>query len=183
MQLEPDAYRVYDHVPPHLHLPGHTYMLTASTLYHQPFFDTPEKLHHLLATIMLEARRFGWQLFAWAVMLHHYHLIAPAPEDKTNMSDLFCTIHSQTAFRLNRMDGQTGRQVWWNYWDHCIVTDQEYWGRLNYVLNNPVKHHLAANAYTYPWCSMRDFVESADAELRKTVMRLKTAELDERDRF
>jgi putative transposase len=73
-------------------------------------------------------------------MNNHYHFIAQAPTDETDLPSLIKSNHSKSAILVNRLDNVIGRRVWYNYWDTCIRSESEYWTRLKYILLNPERH-------------------------------------------
>jgi len=51
-------------------------------------------------------------------------------------------LHGVTSHDLNALEGVTGRQVWFNFWDTKLTRQHGYLARLNYVHQNAVKHGL-----------------------------------------
>jgi putative transposase len=86
-------------------------------------------------------------------------------------------LHSETARKLNTLDGTKARQVWFNYWDIRLTFEKSYWARLNYVHQNPVKHNLVLVANQYPWCSAAWFERTASPAMVKTIYSFKTERL------
>ncbi len=167
---EPEYYHSGIHTPAHLFIPNATYIVTAGTLKRARLFDTPDKLDYLLKTLLQEAARWQWSLHAWAVMPNHYHLILAAPVHPDTLADLIRSVHSRSAAWLNKRDETPGRRVWFNYWDTCLTSDKSYWNRMNYVLNNPVKHRYTDDALAYRWSSMQLFQEQAEPHLRDLIL-------------
>ena len=166
---EPITPRRWHHRPNHLFELGRTYMVTASTLHSQRLFDTPARLSFLEAALLSETKTHGWNVEAWAVFPNHYHVVASSPQDGRTLRNWVRAVHSQTARELNAMDGMPGRQVWFQFWDNCISFVASYYARLNYVLNNPVKHGYAERAEEYPYGCARWFGQNADAVFVKRV--------------
>lgn len=159
----------WKHAPLHLFVPNSLYMITASTLYKQPFFTTPDKLRLLQETLFETAQAYRWDLQAWALFSNHYHLIVRAPDDGLSLKRLIQRLHSQSARLVNEIDQTPGRRVWFQYWDTCLTYEKSYYARLNYVHNNPVKHRLVSIAEQYPFCSAAWFKSHASVEFRKKV--------------
>ncbi|MEJ5347021.1 MAG: transposase [Chloroflexus sp.] len=159
----------WHHSPAHLFVPNAFYIVTASTLCHQPLFNSPQKLHILQSALFEIMQAYNWQLQAWAIFSNHYHFIAQSPEDSSSLKSLIQRFHSQTARAINVLDGSKGRKVWFQYWDTCLTYEQSYLARLNYVHNNPVKHGLVASAEQYPFCSATWFNERAPGALRRKL--------------
>ena len=146
-------YKQSGHVPGHAMIPGAIYMVTAGTHQKRQIFNTPEKLELLQAVIQERCRNSGWELQAWVILNNHYHFIAQAPPDEANIAGLMKSIHSKSAVLVNRMDGITGRRIWYNYWNTCIRTEDEYWDCIRYVLVNPERHGIVEDYRTYPFSS------------------------------
>jgi REP element-mobilizing transposase RayT len=78
-------------------------------------------------------------------------------------------LHSQTSREVNRLDGVSGRQVWFQFRDTCLTYEKSYYARLNYVHHNPVKHGMAETPEQYEFCSAIWFNLHADISFRKKV--------------
>jgi putative transposase len=180
---ETASYRQYIHSPSHLFLPGGTYIVTASTYLKELFFNTPAKRDFLQQTLFEEAERWGWKLEAWAIMANHYHFIGKSPAKADTLVHLITALHSKTAILINKLDNTRGRKVWYRYWDTCLTYERSYLARLNYVHNNPVKHHLVANAEEYRWCSMTWFVNNAEPAFQRIVLSFKTDQVSINDEY
>jgi putative transposase len=161
-----DIYKTYPHNPPHYFVSNAMYMVTGSLLYNKRLL-TDDNHKSLVCKILFErTTHWGWELEAWAILENHYHFIARAPENALTLAKLMRQFHSKATVMLNKMDKETGRQVWHNYWDTCITHETSYHARMHYVHLNPVKHKLVENAEEYPYCSYRWFLETADHDFR-----------------
>ena len=124
----------------------------------------------LTRTLLSLASRHDWRLHAWAVLDNHYHFIADSPDQAASLRSLISGIHSVSALAVNRLDGMTGRRVWFQYWDTCITGIPAYYARMRYVMENPVKHGIVADAVTYPYCSSATYLADASrAEVRRLL--------------
>lgn len=178
-----EIYRSYPHNPPHLFRPNAIYMITGAILGKRLLLNSNDRKKFFCQTLFGYVQHYGWELEAWAVLSNHYHLIARAPENATNLSRLIQALHSKTAILCNALDGTPGRQVWYNYWDTCIDYERSYLARLHYVHTNPVRHGLVQDAQEYPFCSYRWFVERADANFRGQVFAQPIDRVRVRDNF
>jgi putative transposase len=68
------------------------------------------------------------------------------------MSKIFRKIHGLST-QFIQPQGRCDLPVWWNYWDYCPRDEKDYLIRLNYLLNNPVKHGYVTNLVDYPYSS------------------------------
>ncbi len=103
--------------------------------------------------------------------------------DPVSLRSLMRHLHSTTAILVNRLDGVHGRRVWFQYWDTRITYQKSYLARLNYVIQNPVRHRAASAAEDYPWCSAAWFERTADPTVYKTVKSFKTDRVNVYDDF
>ena len=122
------------------------------------------------------ASNHGWRLEAWAVFANHYHFVAHAPLTglgAAGLSDMLGQLHCRTAGWINRLDGDLGRQVWFNYRETRLTFQRSYLARSNYVHQNPVKHGLVPAANLYPWCSARWFEREASPAMVRSIYRFR----------
>lgn len=159
------------------------YIITAGTYRKEPMFSGDEKLDLLLDTILIVAEELGWRLEAWAVFPNHYHLIGHAPNTTNPAYDLTKRIHARSAQALNRMDGVSGRKVWFNSWDTRLTYEKSYLARLAYVHQNPVKHGLVKIARDYRWCSAAWFEQNGEHAFVETVLSFPIDKVNVRDDF
>ena len=167
-------YRVYRHNPPHLLLPGASYMVTAATYQKERLFETHELLRFLRDAILIDFGRHGWQMRAYVVLPNHYHLLAIAPDENAALSEVIRSIHSYTAHRIAKDHRIRGSRVWWNYWDNCITHESSFFARINYIHFNPVRHGYVDNPAKWEFSSFREMYEAdpAEAERMKLAIRL-----------
>jgi putative transposase len=173
----------WPHAPVHRLTGNAVYFVTASTLHKKYLFETPEKRDLLERLLLSFAKRDGWQLEAWAVFANHYHIVARGQHDSRNLGEVLHDLHGVSARELNKLDGVTGRQVWFNFWDTQLTIQNSYLARLNYVHQNAVKHKLVTVANQYPWCSAAWFERTASPAQVKTIYRLKIDRVKVEDDF
>ena len=129
------------HSPAHLFVDNAAYFIT-STIYQKRPLLKPEPIkHHLLATIEACFHEKNWQLDHWVILDNHYHLLATSDKGE-DMSKIFRKIHGLSS-QFIQAQGRCDLPVWWNYWDYCPRDEKDYFVRLNYLLNNPVKQGVA----------------------------------------
>jgi len=173
----------WPHAPPHkLFEPG-TYMVTGATLYKKHFFDTPGKLGLLQDCLLQTLQEFGWRIQAWSVMVNHYHIIAHCEDDPDTLRKALSKTHSVSAREVNKLDGVSGRKIWYQFWEKQITYQKSYFPRLRYVHENAVHHGLVKRAEDYEWCSAGWLKEKADAAYRRTIESFKTDRLKIYDDF
>ncbi len=164
----------WSHAPLHLFNSAGSYFVTGSTLYKQLFFRTEKQLDLLQDSLFELILKYHWRLEAWAIFPNHYHFIAQSPSDPSNLRKLLTHLHAHTAKELNRLENTPGRRIWYQYWDTQLTFENSYLARLNYVMNNPVKHQIVAQAKDYRWCSASSFSQNAQPDYYKVVSSFKT---------
>jgi putative transposase len=152
----------WHHSPAHLFLPNAFCFITGATLNKMHFFRPDDRLDLLQQSLFDAMTHYSWEPEAWAIFSNHYHLIAKAPNNPKSLVPMLKRVHSQTARELNKLDATPGRQVWFQYRDKCLSYEKSYCSRLNYVMQNPVRHGLVGNAEMYPWCSAAWFRANAE---------------------
>jgi putative transposase len=169
--------------PVHFFVPNTMYIVTSSTVNKKHFFKGSHRLALLCDALLEVVAAYGWALQAWSVFSDHYHFIAQSPDDATTLKKMIQRLHSQTSRAVNRRDGVSGRQVWFQYWDTCLTSEKSYYARLNYVHNNPVKHGLVQLAEQYSYCSAGWFKANADAAFSHYVESFPYDRISIRDDF
>lgn len=147
----------WPHSPAHLFDFKGTYMVTGSTLRKEHFFKTSVELNLLESQLFELAIKYKWDLEAWALFSNHYHIITKTSQDPKTLKQFITHFHANTARELNRLHQQSGRAIWYQYWDTQLSYQNSYMARLHYVMQNPVRHGVIDLAENYPWCSAHWF--------------------------
>jgi putative transposase len=82
----------------------------------------------------------------------------------------------------HQIDKATNRKVWWQFWDTYISYQYSYFARINYVIQNPVRHGLVKAAADYPW-SANWLRENTSAPFYKTITGFKIDKVNVIDDF
>jgi putative transposase len=152
-------------------------MVTGATLHKEHLFTTDEKLSLLERELLTLAKKYDWQLEAWAVFVNHYHFVARGHGEATPLKKFLQHLHSNTARQVNELDDSAGRTVWFNFWDTKLTYERSYLARLSYVHQNAVKHGLVNVASQYPWCSAAWFERTSTPAMIKTIYGFKLDKL------
>jgi putative transposase len=152
-------------------------MVTGATLRKEHFFGSTQKLNLLQDELLTLAKKYEWQLEAWAVFVNHYHFLGRRNSDAQSLGEFLRHFHSNTSRKLNKLDHCMGRQTWHNFWDKKLTYERSYFARLNYVHQNAVKHGLVNLASNYPWCSAAWFERTVSPAVVKTIYSFKTDRL------
>lgn len=156
------------HRPRHIYLDNKIYFVTSRTYNELNYFNTNKKKDIFIEVFKNSIDKFKISMFAWVLLANHYHLLfkiknnslaAVNPDkdlvwsdtrkgvtEKTEkLSNFINYLHSITSLKLNRLDNISGRKIWYQYWDHCIRDDKDFFKRFNYIHNNPIKHKIVIN--------------------------------------
>ena len=158
------------HNPPHLFLPNMLYMLTASTYQHKALMLSPMRKMEWIESFLKAAEIYKWQVIAWVILHDHYHAIVQSPDNPETLSKFVGSYHKFTARKWNDEDKSSGRKIWWNYWDTCLRSENDYYTRLRYVFWNPVKHGLSDTPEEYKYSNYKEFLMSWQADFNFTDM-------------
>jgi len=186
LQSLPEPKTPWPHAPTHQLTQRGTYFVTSATYQKAHYFRGAKRLQVLQRGLLTVAEQFGWQLEAWAVFSNHYHFVAHSPvdaADAVSLTPMLSFLHVKTASWINKLDQQSERQVWHNFWDTRLKQQRSYLARLNYVHQNAAKHGLVPLACQYPWCSAAWFERAASPAMVKAIYRFKTDILSGADDF
>lgn len=158
------------HQPPHVLLKNTIYFISVHTYDDLPIFkdNRKQELLKLIANLINEA---GCNLFAYAILINHYHLLLQVSNAQL-ISDLFKKLHGSLSYKWNGDDDSRGRTIFQNYWDYCIRNEKDFWIHFNYIHQNPIKHGLIKNLEElneYKFCSYRKWLSSKGEEWMSEV--------------
>lgn len=166
-------YKPGHNTPPHLFLPERLYMLTGAVYKQRPLIRTQERKTEWIRSFLRAAELFHWQAIAWVVLDNHYHAVIASPQDVGSLPKFVASYHKYTAQHWNQEDLLTGRKVWWNYWDTCIRSQEDYINRLRYIFWNPIKHGYVHEPNQYRHSNYREFLEAAWFQADKAPVEVK----------
>ncbi len=173
----------WPHAPLHIFDKTGTYMITAGTFYKQHLFNDAHRLQFLQDLLLELADEHGWELKAWAIFSNHYHFIVRSESDPESLKKMIYKLHRKSAIWLNKLDDQSGRKVWHQFWDSQITFHNSYMARLRYVNQNPVKHKLVEDAIDYDYCSAAWFEKHVPHAFKKSVESFNTDQVNVYDPF
>jgi len=141
----------YTHTPAHLLLDDVPYFITGAIYKKRPLLRDSamkERLHEILHNTF---HNYGWNLDHWVILDNHYHLLARSKRG-SDLPKMIQRIHAASG-KYIREATNCEKPVWYNYWDYCPRNEHEYYTRLNYLLNNPIRHGYVENLHDYPFSS------------------------------
>lgn len=133
------------HHPPHILKDNSIYFITARTVsdFRQDstikYFNTDQKKNIFYSVLKEAKNRFKIALYAWVLLDNHYHMLLKI-KNSHNLSKFIQNLHTNSARLLNLLDKKPNRKIWYQYWDHCIRSEKDFYQHFNYIHNNPIKH-------------------------------------------
>ena len=141
----------------HLHTPNHLFLdrtmyFVSGAIYQKRHLLAQQEHKNLVLQYLREySVRLGWELLYWVILDNHYHVMLRSLHGN-DLTQLFRAIHSRSAIDIHRVT-RCEKPVWWNYWDYCPRNEHDAMIRINYLLNNPVKHGYVSKLHDYPFSS------------------------------
>jgi len=81
-------------------------------------------------------------LIAYIIANNHLHLMLEVPDGKI-LAKFISELNGASSRTINIADNTINRKIWWNYFDHIIRDQSDFFKHLNYIHQNPIKHKLA----------------------------------------
>jgi REP element-mobilizing transposase RayT len=139
--MEQSKLKTYLHNPPHLFIPNAKYFITGATLHKIHYFKTDEIKEKIREYLFESFDYFNWDIEEWVILGNHYHLISQAPEVATTLPQMMNNFHRFSGLWVKKYLGLIGKnKIFHNYWDTCVRCEKDYFGYVNYLWCNPVKH-------------------------------------------
>ncbi|MDO8443990.1 MAG: transposase [bacterium] len=88
---------------------------------------------------------------AYVILHNHYHIIVKVA-DAQKMSKFMAELNGASAREINKADSVIDRKIWWNFYDHIIRNEADFFKHLNYLHQNPIKHGLTKD-FSYKFSS------------------------------
>ena len=179
--------RFWPHAPLHRLGAGGTFIVTSGTYRKIHRFTDEKRLKGLHDGLLRYAKRYSWQLEAWAVFSNHYHFVGHSPveaeDGAESLARFLAEFHQKSASWVNGLDGMKGRTVWHNYRETRLTFRNSYLARLKYVHQNAVRHRLVKTATDYRWCSAAWFERTATPAMVRTIYGLNIDQVEVPDDF
>jgi len=148
-------YQQHSNTPIHFFCDDSSYFMTAAIYRKRPLLADEHVKSRLLELIQKLFQEKGWTLDHWVILDNHYHLLGNSRKGK-DLPKIIQGIHGQSGFLISQTTN-CEKPIWWNYWDYCPRNENEYLVRLNYLLNNPIKHDYVTSLHDYPFSSFHEY--------------------------
>jgi REP element-mobilizing transposase RayT len=146
------------------------YFLTICTRERQRLFVVPDTVNPVVLQLRRAATATGMAVLAYCIMPDHMHALAEGTVATADFCEFVRRFKQASSFRHARVHG-TG--LWQrSYFERVLRADEDSVQIARYVLENPVRAGLAANALAYPFSGSltldkRDLVSSMDVDHRR----------------
>src|SRR4051794_14709446 len=138
--------------PPRIEVPGAYYHVVARGNDRQPIFDDALRSVFLLQATRVAAR-YGWLVFAYALMSNHFHLVLQL--GTRGLSNGMCELNGGFArasnARFGRIDHCFGRR----FWSAQLDTDAHLLASVRYTMWNPARAGRGDRPEDSQWTSFR----------------------------
>ena len=112
--------------PPHIYWDDSIYFISVKTIQGERYFNIENKKDLLFKVLKIATSKFNIQLFAWAILDNHYHLLFNLSNGK-DLGRFIKNINENSARILNEQDNRQGRKIWYQYMDYCIRNEKDFY--------------------------------------------------------
>lgn len=130
------------------------YFITTKTFDMKNFFKYDADKLRVFQVLKQSCSKFNIGVYAWVVLDNHYHLLVRVV-DGPSLPRFIQNFHGNASRLQNKADKVIGRRIWYQYQDHCIRNDRDFWIHFNYIHHNPIKHNYVNDMAAYPFSSYR----------------------------
>jgi len=143
-----------------LEWPGALYHVTSRGDRREPIVEDDEDRASWVAVLGEACVRFDWRVHAWCLMTNHYHLLLETPQGNLSAGMRHLNgVWSQCSNRRHRRVGH----VFQGRYKAILVERESYLLELSrYVVLNPVRAGMVADAADYPWSSYPAMLARSD---------------------
>ena len=160
--MQPNHKPNFKNRPQHLKLDDNFYFFTCRTIDSQ-WFLRPDRYKQILFDIIKEKTiKFGFPLISYVILVNHYHLIVKINDSKL-IPKFMGEINGASSRAINQVDNATQRKIWWNYYDHALRDEADFFQHLNYIHQNPIKHKETKD-FNYMFSSYNSWVKQKGQE-------------------
>jgi putative transposase len=147
--------------PLRIEWPGGLYHVTSRGDRREPIVEDDADRRAWVELLGHTCDRFNWRVHAWCLMTNHYHVVVETPEG--NLCSGMRHLNGVWSQQFNRRHGRVGH-VFQGRFKAIIVQREAYLLELaRYVVLNPVRAGMVADAAAYAWSSHRAVLGSGGA--------------------
>ncbi|NOZ63220.1 MAG: hypothetical protein GXO74_16325 [Calditrichaeota bacterium] len=139
----------------HYYLNDTVYFLTVHTVKRECHFSSNERKKILFETICQIFRKYNYHLYAWAIFDDHYHLLFKT-RIGSQLPDVVKAINVQCGVKIKTQENRRRMNpLFFNYWDVCIRTKDDFYRFFNLIHANAAKHGWPKTGDHYVFSSFR----------------------------
>lgn len=143
-------------------LPGIPHHVTQRGNGRRQTFFTDEDYRFYLALLREQCAARGVSVWSWVLMPNHVHLIL-APRNEDALRAALSKVHRAHAGRIHARERRTGH--FWQGRFGCVAMDEAHLlAALRYVVLNPVRARLVAQARDWRWSSVHALLNPASGD-------------------
>ncbi len=141
------------------HITEAIYFVSTKTRGNRRIFSDKRNSQILLNCIDNFRKKGRYLLLAFVIMPDHLHIMLK-PNGNENISKIMHSIKRGSSRLINQMWNRNG-SVWQSsFYERIIRNEKEFWEKVNYVYNNPLKAGLVESPEDYPYSSANPQVET-----------------------
>jgi putative transposase len=130
-------------------LPDGTFHVTSRGAGPIPIVADEHDCWLFLRLLAATPRRFGWMLRVYCLMTTHYHVLVETTV--VRLSRGMHWLNGMHARRFNERHGRSGHLFGERFSSYVIESEDQFEAAFQYVLENPVRAGLCADASEWPW--------------------------------
>jgi REP element-mobilizing transposase RayT len=138
-----------------IEIPGGYYHVAARGNNKQEIFDRELRAIFVHRTADI-ARRYGWLVFAWALMSNHFHLVIQIGD--AGLSEAMWELNSWFARASNARFGRINHCFGRRFWSSHLATDRHLLASVRYAMWNPARAGIGDDPAASGWTSYRETV-------------------------
>ncbi len=147
--------------PLRIELAGGLYHVTSRGDRREAIYRDDQDRMEWLAVLGDVCSRFNWRCHAYCEMTNHYHFVVETPD--ANLSKGMRQLNGVYTQRVNRRHGLVGHLFQGRFKAILVERDAYLLELARYVVLNPVRAAMVAEATAWPWSSYRAMVGQAPA--------------------
>ena len=138
---------------PRVEVPGGYYHVCTRGNDRRPIFVSEDDRTLFLLGLQRTVRRYGWMIHAYCLMTNHYHLLLQITE--RGLSRGMCELNGRYALAFNARHGHSNHVFGRRFWSDLIEDNSRLLTCSRYIVLNPVRAGLRADAAAWRWSSFR----------------------------